>query len=84
MMLTNFNQTFKLMNIKEIKKQLPIGAGKEIAKISGVNYDTVQRFLRGIETKENLKLIEVTAKYLKEYKEKKATAIQELQEVASA
>ena len=72
------------MDIKEIKKQLPTGAGREIAKMSGVNYDTVQRFLRGVETKENLKLIEATAKYLKEYKDKKATAIQELQAVASA
>ena len=72
------------MDILEIKKQLPTGAGKEIAKMSGVNYDTVQRFLRGVETKENLRLIETTTKYLKEYKEKKAKAIQELQEVAKA
>lgn len=70
------------MNIQEIKKQLPTGAGKEIAKISGVNYDTVQRFLRGIETKENLKLIEVTADYLKEYKEKMKIATAKLQAVA--
>ncbi|OAE92112.1 hypothetical protein [Flavobacterium psychrophilum] len=72
------------MNITEIKKQLPTGAGREIAKMSGVNYDTVQRFLRGVETKENLKLIEATAKFLKDYKEQKAKAIQELQAVAKA
>ncbi|MGR3790433.1 hypothetical protein ACUXZJ_05915 [Flavobacterium sp. TN-1] len=72
------------MDIKEIRKQLPNGAGREIAKMSGVNYDTVQRFLRGVETKENLKLIEFTADYLKSYKEKKATAIGKLQAVASA
>ncbi|MBF7093588.1 hypothetical protein IUY40_18820 [Flavobacterium sp. ALJ2] len=72
------------MDIKEIRKQLPNGAGKEIAKISGVNYDTVQRFLRGVETKENLKLIETTTKYLKEYKEKKAKALQELKDVAES
>jgi uncharacterized protein YbjQ (UPF0145 family) len=72
------------MNIQEIKKQLPNGALREIAKISGVHYATVQSFLAGNETKENLNLMRVTAQYLKEYKEAKANAMQELQAVASA
>ena len=72
------------MNIQEIKKGLPIGAMSEISKLSGVQYATVQRFFRGEETKENLNLMRVTAQYLKEYKEAKANAIQELQAVASA
>ena len=72
------------MDIKEIRNQLPLGAVKEIVKRSGVQYATVQRFFRGEETKENLNLILVTAKYLKEYKEAKASAMQELQAVASA
>lgn len=72
------------MNIQEIKKQLPTGAVKQIASRSGVNYCTVQRFLSGEETKENLNLMRVTAQYLKEYKEAKANAMQELQAVASA
>lgn len=72
------------MNIQEIKKQLPSGAIKEIASLSGVHYATVQSFLAGNQTKENLNLMRVTAQYLKEYKEAKATAIQELQAVASA
>jgi DNA-binding transcriptional regulator YhcF (GntR family) len=72
------------MNITEIRKQLPKGAGLEIAKMSGVNYNTVQRFLRGTETKHDLVIMENTAKFLKDYKDKKATAIQELQAVASA
>lgn len=71
------------MDIKEIKKQLPTGAGREIAKMCGVNYDTVQRFLRGVETKDDLIIMENTTKFLKEFKERKATAIQELQAVAS-
>ena len=71
------------MDIKEIKKQLPTGAIKEIAKISGVHYATVQSFFAGKETKENIKLLGITAKFLKDYKEKKATAIEELQAVAS-
>lgn len=72
------------MNIQEIKKQLPNGAIKKIAIISGVHYATVQGFFNGKETKENVKLIEHTAKYLKEYKEAKSNAMQELQAVASA
>lgn len=72
------------MDIKEIRNQLPLGAVKEIVKRSGVQYATVQRFFRGEETKENLNLMQVTAQYLKEYKEAKAHAMQELQAVASA
>lgn len=72
------------MNIQEIRNQLPLGAVKEIVTRSGVQYATVQRFFRGEETKENLNLLRVTAQYLKEYKEAKANAMQELQAVASA
>lgn len=72
------------MNIQEVKKQLPTGALGEIAKLSGVNYSVVQRFFAGNETKSSLKIIEVTTNYLREYKEAKAIALQELQAVASA
>ncbi|MBF7091117.1 hypothetical protein IUY40_06155 [Flavobacterium sp. ALJ2] len=72
------------MNIQEIKKQLPTGAIKAIAIESGIHYATVQGFFNGKQTKENVKLIEHTAKYLKQYKEAKANAIQELQAVVSA
>jgi hypothetical protein len=72
------------MNIQEIKKGLPIGAMSEISKLSGVNSTTVQRFFNGEKTKFNIKLLEVTAQFLKNYKEKEANAMQELQAVASA
>lgn len=72
------------MDIKEIKKRLPIGAMSEISKLSGVNSTTVQRFFNGEKTKFNIKLLEVTANYLKSYKQKEAIAMQELQAVASA
>jgi len=72
------------MNYKELKKDLPIGAMTEISKLSGVNNSTVQRFFNGEKTKFDIKIIQTTTQYLKEYKEAKATAIQELQEVASA
>lgn len=72
------------MNIQEIKKGLPIGAMSEISKLSGVNSTTVQRFFNGEKTKFNIKLLEVTAQFLRKYKEKEAKALQELQAVASA
>lgn len=72
------------MDIKKIKKELPIGASKQIAKLSGLNISTVERFLAGYETKEHLKLLEITTQYLKEYKERKAKLTAELQAVAGA
>jgi hypothetical protein len=72
------------MDIKEIRKKLPLGAIKEIVKNSGVEYATVQRFFRGENTKENLKLMQVTAEFLEEYKTKEKQAIDKLQAIASA
>lgn len=71
------------MDIKSIKEQLPTGAIKEIANISGVHYATVQNFFNGSKTKEDVKLIEATADYLQKYKEKKKLATDKLQAVAS-
>lgn len=72
------------MDIQEIKKQLPIGALSEISKKSSINFATVQRFFKGEKTKLDIEVMEATTKYLKEYKEAKANAIEELQAVASA
>lgn len=72
------------MNIQEIKKSLPIGALSEISKKSGINFSTIQRFFNGEKTKLDIEVMEATTKYLKEYKEAKAKAKQELQAVASA
>ncbi|TRX37880.1 hypothetical protein FNW52_02985 [Flavobacterium sp. ZT3R18] len=72
------------MNIQEIKKQLPTGAIKEIANLSGVHYATVQGFFNGKQTKEDVRIIEVTAEYLENYKKKKSKATAKLQAVASA
>jgi hypothetical protein len=72
------------MDITEIKKQLPTGALRDIAKLSGVHYSAVQRFFAGNETKESLKIIDVTADYLKAYKDKRSKATEKLQAVASA
>lgn len=72
------------MNIQELKKDLPIGAMSEIAKLSGVNSATVQKFFNGEKTKANILLIETTTKFLKDYKQKENKALQELKEVASA
>jgi DNA-binding transcriptional regulator YhcF (GntR family) len=72
------------MNIKELKKDLPIGAMSEIAKMSGVNSATVQKFFNGEKTKANILLIKTTTKYLGDYKAKETKALQELQAVATA
>lgn len=72
------------MSIQELKKDLPIGAMSEIAKLSGVNSATVQKFFNGEKTKANILLIKTTTKFLKDYKEKENKALQELKEVASA
>lgn len=72
------------MNYQELKKDLPIGAMTEISKLSGVNSTTVQRFFNGEKTKFDIKIIQTTTQYLKDYKETKAKALQELQAVAKA
>ena len=71
------------MNIKELKKDLPIGAMTEISKMSGINMGTVQKFFEGKKTKANILLIKTTTKYLSDYKAKESKALQELQAVAS-
>ena len=71
------------MDIKAIKEQLPTGGIKEISVLSGVHYATVQGFFNGKKTKEDVKIIEVTAEYLENYKTKKNNASAKLQEVAS-
>ncbi len=72
------------MDIKAIKVQLPTGGIKEISVLSGVHYATVQGFFNGKKTKDDVKIIEVTAEYLETYKDKKRKATAKLQEVASA
>ena len=72
------------MDIKAIKEQLPTGGIKEIANLSGVHYATVQGFFNGKKTKDDVKIIEVTADYLENYKDKKIKATKKLQKVASA
>lgn len=72
------------MNITELKKELPIGAMSEIAKLSGVDSSTVQKFFNGKKTKAHIELIKVTTQYLSDYKAKESKALQELQAVASA
>lgn len=71
------------MNIKEIREKLPIGGMTEISKLSGINLATVQRFFKGEKTKLDIQIMEHTTKYLKDYKDKEAKAIQELKAVAS-
>ncbi len=74
----------KDMDFKELKKQLPPGAITEIAKRAGVTFSTMQRFINGIKTKNDISLLQEITQYLKEFKDAKATAVQELEEVLRA
>ncbi|QZL00109.1 hypothetical protein K5L04_10430 [Flavobacterium psychrophilum] len=74
------------MDLPQIKKQLPIGADKEISKLTKISITSVRNVLNGLKTKPEIefKVLEATTNFLKEYKDKKAIAIQELQAVANA
>lgn len=72
------------MDKKEIREKLPIGGMSEIAKLSGINLATIQRFFKGEKTKLDIEVMEATTKYLSDYKAKESKAIQELQAVAKA
>jgi hypothetical protein len=74
------------MDLNYLKKQLPIGAETEIAKMANVSVPSVKKVLYQLKVKPEieLKVLDALAKYIKDYKEKKATALQELQAVASA
>ncbi|MBY0243966.1 MAG: hypothetical protein K2Q03_00770 [Sphingobacteriaceae bacterium] len=66
------------MSRREIKKALPWGAMREIAKISGVNYPVIQSFFSGKNTTENAKIITATAKFIKKQKDKENKALERL------
>lgn len=73
------------MSITEITKQLPTGSEKIISDKTGISYPTVRKVFLGLKVKSNseLKIINAMTELLKEYKETKRKALQELQAVAS-
>lgn len=72
------------MNISEIKKQLPSGAIKTISQKTGIRYETVQQFFSGKKTKKDLEIIEETANFLTEHKEKTRLANEKLKAAANS
>ena len=69
------------MDIAELRKELPIGGIKRISEMSRIPFMSVQRFFSGIETKQDIEIMNATTKFLKEHKEKRAQAIKDLQSV---
>ena len=73
------------MNLQEIKKQLPAGAIKEIAKRTNTSTSTVCYVLKEkINSPKKPAILQATAKYLKEYKAKEKEAKEALQEAIEA
>jgi len=75
----------KIMDLKELKRQLPSGAIKEIAKITNTSKSTVCIVLGGkSESPKKPEILKATADYLKEYKEKERKAKEALQKALEA
>lgn len=69
------------MDLKAVKLILPHGAIKEISSKSGVQYCQVSRIFNGLTTKDTLKVMEVTAEYLKEYQDRESKATQKINDL---
>jgi DNA-binding LacI/PurR family transcriptional regulator len=72
------------MNFQEIKKQLPHGAIKNIAQRSGLSTTTISHIFNGvIESPKQADVLQATAEFMKEYREKKNAATKALTEALS-
>jgi transcriptional regulator with XRE-family HTH domain len=70
------------MKINSLKKSLPHGAVKEIAKKMGLSTYTISRALNGHDKSPRLSdIIKATADYLAEFKAKEVEALQALNNV---
>lgn len=73
------------MNLQEIKKQLPAGAVKEIARRANVNPSTVSNaFNNKLNSPKLSTILQVTADYLTEYRTKEMEAMDALQKALQA
>lgn len=69
------------MNLQEIKKQLPSGAVKAIAKRAKVSTSLVSQTFNGkINSAKKMAIMHATAEYLTEYKAKEKEATEALKE----
>ena len=73
------------MDIKELRKQLPHGAIQEIARRSNTSQSIVSKFFNGNlqQCRKDVKIINAAVEYLKEHKEQRRAAEEELQKVLS-
>ena len=74
------------MDIKEIRKKLPIGSINKIAEKTGASVGTINRFFEGKKIKPDVQLsiLKATTEIIKNHKEKKENALKELNEVINS
>lgn len=69
------------MELQELKKELPTGAIKEIARRSGFSTATISQAFNGkIKTSKRPEIMKATAEYLTEYRSKEREAMQALKQ----
>lgn len=67
------------MELQELKKELPNGAIKEIARRAGLSTTTISQALKGkIKTSKSPEIMKATAEYLTEYRTREREAMQAL------
>lgn len=72
------------MTIQEIKKNIPHGGLIIIAERTGITKQTICNFFAGkrkASRKTGMKILDETAKYLKELKEKEAETLKQFEEI---
>lgn len=68
--------------IKKIRKQLPTGAIKEIAKRTGLSTTLISLTMQGKSRPQKLpEILRATAEFLSEYKARELEAMQAIQEI---
>lgn len=72
------------MNLKQIKKGIPHGGMKEIAKDLGISKVTLSRFFNGkikVSKAKQIEILNGTAKYLKEVQELENQAFKQFENI---
>ncbi len=73
------------MDLQEIKKSLPNGAINEIVKRTGISQATISQVLNGkAKSRHQTQILQATADYLREYRQKEQKALNELKEIIKA
>ena len=74
-----------IIEIAAIKKELPHGAIKDIAKRTGLSTTTISQIFNGlIKSPKQSEVLKVTAEYLAEFKARELEAMQAINEVLNS